>query len=288
MKISIIHVLTLLVSIGSILNVSAQTTTFDYMNSNVGSQKTISWNTSSFGSGFGHRLISSDPGGATTLNLQARHNSATWKDAIVINSLGYVGFGVSPTTNPFHLLSIAGQRSRFQYGNTTLDLVDYSSSIEGFSNSSGLFINGKDGLIMTGQGYNLKFVTNESGPYIERMRISKNGNIGIGTVSPTEKLSVNGKIKAHEINITTSDWADYVFKTNYELMPLSEVEAFINKNGHLPNVPKEKEVLEHGVNLLEMNKKLLEKVEELTLYVIELQKNNNELKSRIELLENKN
>ena len=66
--------------------------------------------------------------------------------------------------------------------------------------------------------------------------------------------------------------ADYVFKPEYKLMPLSELEAFIQKNGHLPNLPTEAEVMENGVNLAEMNVKLLEKVEELTLYVIELEK----------------
>ncbi|MBN7817464.1 hypothetical protein [Algoriphagus pacificus] len=104
------------------------------------------------------------------------------------------------------------------------------------------------------------------------MVLSPTGNLGIGTVAPSEKLSVNGKIKAHEVNITTSGWADYVFKADYDLMPLNEVERYISERGHLPNIPSEREVIENGVNLLEMNIKLLEKVEELTLYVIELEK----------------
>ena len=271
MKISIIHVLTLLVSIGSILNVTAQTTTFDYMHSNVGSQKTISWNTSIYGAGFGHRLISIDPGGATTLNLQARHNSASWKDAIVINSQGYVGFGLTPTTYPFHFKFATANRARFEFITNTIDLVSYAPSTNDYGNSAGVFMSGQDGLIMTGQGNNLRFITN-NGSYLERMRILPNGNVGINTKNPAYTLSVNGTIGAQEVNVTATGWADYVFKPEYKLMPLSEVEAFINKNGHLPNVPKEMEVLEHGVNLLEMNKVLLEKVEELTLYVIELEK----------------
>ena len=271
MKISIIHVLTLLVSIGSILNVTAQTTTFDYMHSNVGSQKTISWNTSIYGAGFGHRLISIDPGGATTLNLQARHNSASWKDAIVINSQGYVGFGLTPTTYPFHFKFATANRARFEFITNTIDLVSYAPSTNDYGNSAGVFMSGQDGLIMTGQGNNLRFITN-NGSYLERMRILPNGNVGINTKNPAYTLSVNGTIGAQEVNVTATGWADYVFKPEYYLMPLSEVEAFINKNGHLPNVPKEMEVLEHGVNLLEMNKVLLEKVEELTLYVIELEK----------------
>lgn len=85
-------------------------------------------------------------------------------------------------------------------------------------------------------------------------------------------IDVNGTIKTKEVNVTTSGWADYVFKADYNLMPLNEVERYISERGHLPNIPSEKEVIENGVNLLEMNVKLLEKVEELTLYVIELEK----------------
>ena len=99
-----------------------------------------------------------------------------------------------------------------------------------------------------------------------------NGNVGIGTSSfvdgsDTYKLSVNGKIRAHGVKVYTT-WADYVFEENYNLMPLSQVEAFIDKNGHLPNVPSEKDVLKNGIELGEMNAKLLEKIEELTLYFI--------------------
>ncbi|MCZ2224133.1 MAG: hypothetical protein LC122_10955, partial [Chitinophagales bacterium] len=68
------------------------------------------------------------------------------------------------------------------------------------------------------------------------------------------------------------DWADYVFEENYQLKPLSEVEQFIKTHKHLPNIPSAKEVKNSGVNLVEMNNKLLEKTEELTLYIIEQNK----------------
>ncbi len=194
---------------------------------------------------------------------------------------GYVGIGLVNPLHPFHVYAASGQRSRFQFSNTTVDIVDYGSNAEGFSNSAGLVVAGKDALVMSSHGYNMRFVTNESGSFIERMRISPNGNVGIGVTNPTNKLEVKGKIKTEEVNVTTSGWADYVFDPGYDLRSLSEVERFTQENGHLPNIPSEKEVIESGVNLLEMNKKLLEKVEELTLYIIDQDK-------RIKALEEKN
>jgi hypothetical protein len=102
--------------------------------------------------------------------------------------------------------------------------------------------------------------------------LAVNGKVGIGTLSPAEMLEVNGTIKTKEVNVTASGWPDYVFKSDYNLMPLSEVEGFIRQNGHLPNIPNEAEVMANGVNLGEINAKLLEKVEELTLYLIEQRK----------------
>lgn len=104
--------------------------------------------------------------------------------------------------------------------------------------------------------------------------IVANGNFGIGTDVPKEKLSVNGKIRAHEIKVETANWPDYVFKSDYNLPSLAEIEKFINKNGHLPDVPKAADAEADGISLGEMNKILLKKIEELTLHVIELDKAN--------------
>lgn len=93
-------------------------------------------------------------------------------------------------------------------------------------------------------------------------------------------MKMDGKLFAKEIEVKTNVWADYVFKPDYKLMPLDELEGFIKANNHLPNIPTEAEVKTDGINVAEMNAKLLQKVEELTLYVIEQQK-------RIDLLENK-
>lgn len=106
-------------------------------------------------------------------------------------------------------------------------------------------------------------------------------NLGIGTKNPgLYKLAVKGKIRAEEIKVETG-WADYVFKEGYDLPTLEEVEKHIKEKGHLINIPSEKEVKENGVQLGEMNKLLLEKIEELTLYVLQQQKEIEYLKTKI-------
>jgi len=98
-------------------------------------------------------------------------------------------------------------------------------------------------------------------------------NIGIGTmnIDPNFKLSVNGAIRAKEIKVETG-WADYVFDDDYKLPSLSQVQEFIKKNHHLPEVPSAADVKTDGINLGEMNALLLKKLEELTLYLIEQKK----------------
>jgi hypothetical protein len=112
------------------------------------------------------------------------------------------------------------------------------------------------------------------------------GNVGIGTDDPSDyKLAVNGHIRTKEITVE-SEWSDFVFNEDYNLMPLDKLERHIKKEKSLPGIPTEKEVAENGIELGEMQAKLLEKVEELTLYVIELKKENEELRNRITALEN--
>jgi hypothetical protein len=100
----------------------------------------------------------------------------------------------------------------------------------------------------------------------------ENGNVGIGTKSPDEKLTVNGKVHAKEIRVDGNAMPDYVFEENYQLFSLKQTEAFIKKNKHLPEVPSAEEADKNGLELGEMNKLLLKKIEELTLHLIEKDK----------------
>ncbi len=99
---------------------------------------------------------------------------------------------------------------------------------------------------------------------------------------------MEGSIGSREIVVESSGWSDFVFKSNYNLRTLDEVEKHINENGHLPEIPNEAEVNENGINLGEMDAKLLQKIEELTLYLIEQNKQNKEQQKRIEKLEKVN
>lgn len=117
-----------------------------------------------------------------------------------------------------------------------------------------------------------------------------NGNVGIGTTNPGNfKLAVEGKIGARGIKVTLQNpFPDYVFDSAYKLIPLTNVEQFINQNKHLPGIPSAEEVKKDGgIELGEMNVKLLEKIEELTLYVIELKKENEQMKKAIGELKEK-
>lgn len=113
------------------------------------------------------------------------------------------------------------------------------------------------------------------------MMIKPTGNIGIGTNNPgTNKLAVEGTIAARKVKITqTTPWPDYVFRTDYRLPALEEVAAHIKEKGHLPGIPTEAEVAANGHDLGDMNTKLLQKVEELTLYLLEMKAGNDKLKA---------
>jgi hypothetical protein len=107
------------------------------------------------------------------------------------------------------------------------------------------------------------------------------GNLGIGTKNPDKTLTVNGTIHAKEVQVDVNiPVPDYVFEKSYKLPELKIIEAYVNQNKHLPEIPSAKEMEENGLNLKEMNLLLLKKIEELTLYVIDQQKQIDQLKAK--------
>lgn len=136
------------------------------------------------------------------------------------------------------------------------------------------------------------------GLWKEKIVFKANGTVGIGVSNPTCPLDVNGTIKgtkldiagtirSKEVKIEATGWSDFVFAKDYQLPSLQSVEQHINDKGHLPDIPSEKEIMSEGINVGEMQAKLLQKIEELTLYVIDLKKKNEKLEKRVVELENR-
>lgn len=114
--------------------------------------------------------------------------------------------------------------------------------------------------------------------YGDDIVIDAAGNVGIGTLNPQAKLAVKGDVFAQKVKVTLSGWSDFVFDPSYKLPSLYEMEKFIRTNRHLPGIPTEAEVKEKGIDVGEMNKLLLQKIEEQMLYIIELRKEVDALK----------
>ena len=111
-----------------------------------------------------------------------------------------------------------------------------------------------------------------------------NGNVGINTTTPDAKLAVNGVVHSKEVKVDLTGWSDFVFEEDYPLPTLEEVEQHIKEKGHLKDIPSAKEVKDRGILLGEMDAKLLRKIEELTLYMIALKKENQQLRKEIDEL----
>jgi len=147
--------------------------------------------------------------------------------------------------------------------------------------------------IRDSRGTQLEYTNNELLGKAYLFADISSGNVGIGTNTPDYKLTVKGKIHSREVKVTaTAGGADFVFEDTYKLPTLKTVEQFIAKNKHLPEIASAKEMEENGIHLAEMNIKLLQKIEELTLYTIQQQKeletqqeNNKTLEARMTALE---
>jgi len=184
----------------------------------------------------------------------------------------------------------------FAIGRTTADPYGYVAMAGGPGNFAPGAAAGD--MVIRTDGTNLLFTTDYGST--PQMYMKSGGGIGIGTITPGQcgtatqpcLLTVNGAIGAGEIVVINGMSADYVFDPNYRLAPLQEVAAYIQEHHHLPEIPSAAEVKENGVSLGDMQAKLLAKIEELTLHLIQadersnrLEGQNRELRERVNRLE---
>jgi hypothetical protein len=210
----------------------------------------------------------------------------------LLNSNGYVGIG---TTTPTQKLSVSGGRVAIRDAGATGSDEGYNGNLMITKpTASGQYINmvrqgtipWSIGMVYNTSNFAIGVGTSSDAAFTNPFfTITNSGLVGIGTTVPDEMLTVKGKIHTQEVIINLSGpLADYVFNKNYKLMPLNRVEEYVNANNHLPEMPSASEVSKNGLSMGEMQNKLLQKVEELTLYSIQQQKEIQALHSEIDAL----
>ncbi len=198
------------------------------------------------------------------------NNAATAQATLLQN--GNFGIGILTPTSPLSFPANGGKKISLYPGTTgDIGMGVYPFELRHFTDN-----------IVTDITFG---VDNFSTGFTERMRIKGNGDVFIGTNNLTSgagyKLRVGGKIFSEEVRVQLqSAWPDYVFDKKYKKLSITELEEFVTKNNHLPNIPSAADIEKDGQHLGEIQRKMLEKIEELSLYIIEQNK-------RIELLESK-
>lgn len=189
-------------------------------------------------------------------NIQATSGSLT---SVRVDSVGKIG-GYINLINPLKTAPGEGQRWSI-----------YNMAGSGYGNSLQFW------------NYDYKECTT-GGMCANRFTIMDDGKVGINTAKPQTELAVRGTITAMKVKVTINGWADFVFADNYVLPSLAGLEKQILKDKHLPGIPSAAEIEKDGLDLGDMQKKHMQKIEELTLYVIQQDKEIKELREMVQLL----
>jgi hypothetical protein len=224
-------------------------------------------------------------------------------DRFTISPLGNIGIG---TTNPSERLTVF-TNGTLATNNDVMTLETNLPTSPSTNTTVGLNFNLSQGSnpaftyasiragedTGTGLGFGaIRFLTqkyNNGSVLTEHMRISSIGNVLIGKTSQVNtayKLDVSGSIRSNEVVVNTTG-ADFVFERDFRLKSLEEVEKYINTNKHLPDIEPAKEMEEKGLELGKMDMKLLQKIEELTLYMIDFKKEMDKMKQENQKLKNR-
>ena len=235
-----------------------------------------------------------------------------------VNAMLDVRGSTDPNGFTFDALDMAG-RSAFRVRNNGKVIVG-DEMVTQTGDRATLYLGGESYHVSAIQGRGISLGTSgtDDALFVEQ----GSGDVGIGTTTPTAPLEIknngegsslkigvsegyryaievfqdgtqnfmvrgDGYIYGRELNVQVGPFPDYVFQTEYDLMPLSELETYVKKNSHLPEIPSAKEVEENGMNVGEMNTLLLKKVEELTLYLIEQEKQLELLKEQVNNMKQK-
>lgn len=217
----------------------------------------------------------------------------------------FIGYRAGATNVNSHGNVFAGYESGVQNATGNYNVFSGFQSGRNNNGSANVFIGSQSGMNETGS--NKLFIANSPTPNplvygdFSAKELKFNANrVGIGsdfgsfplmTTIPNAssyRLFVRGGILAEEVRIRLqADWADYVFLKDYKLLSLADTEQYINENGHLPNMPSAAQVKEEGIEMGNIIKLQQEKIEELTLHLIEQDKKMEELKAQVQLLLNK-
>lgn len=202
---------------------------------------------------------------STAIGLRCLAGVGDYNSTSTILKSGCIAIGTNVTANATNAIAIG---SGVWSGDNTFHTNDLKNTI--------------DNSLMIGFNSNLPtlFVSGAVGP-------NTIGTVGIGTTQTKgHTLAVNGDIIATKVQVATyANWPDYVFDKDYKMMSLDTVERYITENHHLPNIPSAEDVKIQGFDFAEMNAALLQKTEELTLYLIEMKKENEKLKKQIETIQ---